>query len=116
MLWLFQNFRLVGTIEFGVKSLDQFGIIMPMENAQSFIGMGDEVKSSVFSRIEAFKRRKAMAIKDSFADGKDDSEDEFALTISILSDDPDIGLMIQLGQWINLIVVASFSAIMAIVL
>ncbi|SMF56626.1 ABC transporter permease [Pseudobacteriovorax antillogorgiicola] len=111
------NFKISGSVTFGMKALDRSGIVLDIREARSFLNMPDGASEILgFFDSKRFNSEASLKLQQNFNDMQDQSDESFPLTMSILSDDPDLSMMMSLGRWMNIIVVSAFVFIMSIIL
>lgn len=112
-----QNFRLVGTIKFGVGALDRNMMIADIGDAQYALDMEDGASeilgffpNLVYDEIEAYR------VAESFNAIVEDKEDDFSLTMLTLRQQQGLGEYLDAMQQRIWIVLGSFFFVMSMVL
>ncbi len=112
-----QNFRLVGTIKFGVGALDRNMMIVDIRDAQYALDMEDGASeilgffpNLVYDEIEAYR------VAESFNANVEDKEDDFSITMLTLRQQQGLGEYLDAMQQRIWIVLGSFFFVMSMVL
>lgn len=112
----FRNFSVCGTVTFGVEAIDRGGLVADIDDIRAFLDMpGGASEYFGFLPSGDYNDAKAQAIKTQF-NAKYNSKDEFAPVMLTLSDQNDLGSLLQLyGFYLGMISFV-FIIIIAIVL
>jgi len=111
-----QNFKVVGTVHFGVQAMDRGGIIADLSGIQTALNMDDGAGELLgFFRDGRYEEKRANAVAQQF-NQTFDSGGEFDPTLMKLSEQNDLGSMLQLVDYMSGIIVGIFVFVMSIVL
>jgi len=112
----FRNFSVCGTISFGVEAIDRGGLVADIEDIRAFLDMpGGATEYFGYLPTADYDDAKAKEIKKQF-NAKYNSEDEFAPVLLTLTDQNDLGILLEFyGAYLGMISFI-FVIIIAIVL
>ena len=111
-----QNFEVVGTVHFGVQAMDRGGVIADISGVQTALNMDDGAGEILgFFKDGRYEEKRADAVVRKF-ENTFSSDGEFAPTIMKLSDQNDLGTIIQMVDYMSGIIVGVFVFVMSIVL
>jgi putative ABC transport system permease protein len=110
------NFRIAGTIRYGIAALDRGSVIMDISDARKALDMEDACNEILgFIDPEYYNDEKATMITKSF-DSKHTDKDKFAPVMLRLRDQNDLGSLIDLMSGVVGIVSFIFILVMSVVL
>ncbi|MDZ7723128.1 MAG: FtsX-like permease family protein [candidate division KSB1 bacterium] len=110
------NFTVAGTVHFGVRAMDQSAVLADIEDIRVALNMGDAAGELLgFFKTGQYTEKRASAVQQVFknefaADG------EFAPTLLKLSQQNDLGAIIEMVDYMSGIIVGVFVFVMSIVL
>lgn len=112
-----QNFEVVGTVHFGVQAMDRRGVVADISGIQTALNMDDGAGELLgFFKEGRYEENRADAVVREFESLSLSKEDEFAPTIMKLSDQNDLGTILQMVDYMSGIIVGVFVFVMSIVL
>ncbi len=112
-----QNFKIVGTVHFGVQAMDRGGVIADISGIQAALNMEDAAGELLgFFKDGRYEEKRASAVVQEFASLSQSDDSEFTPTILKLSEQNDLGSMLQYVDYLSGIIVAIFVVVMSIVL
>lgn len=111
------NFRVVGTVRFGIRAVDRGAIICDIEGARKALGMENAASEIVgfFSSLQ-YNESQANLIKDVFNETYRNPEDEFSSTLLTLREQDGLAELLDIISYFSLVVVGLFVFVMFIVL
>jgi len=113
----FYNFFLSGTIEFGTTALDRGTIIADIHDVREALNMEDASGEILgFFMTERYDDAKARAVADRFNQLYSSEEDEFSLVMKRLSEQNNMGFMVEYSRKLKGIMVFVFILAMSIIL
>ena len=113
----FKNFKLVGTISFGVTALDRGAIMVDLADAQEALDMQDAAGEMLgYFKEGKYNDKKAQQIVAAFNAKYANSTDEFAPIMQRLKEQNNLDSMIDIGENMRTILVSIFIFAMSIVL
>lgn len=111
------NFRIAGTLDFGIAAMDRSSIIADLTGAQSALNMNNAAGELLgFFEDAKFHQEEAQHIAAGFNAQYDNNDDEFAPTMLTLGQQNDLGTIMQLMDYFSSIGVGIFVFVMSIVL
>jgi len=112
-----QNFEVVGTVHFGVQAMDRGGLIADISGIQAALNMDDGAGEILgFFKDGRYEEERATTVVQKFQSLPLSSDGEFAPTIMKLSEQNDLGTMLQMVDYISGVIVGIFVFVMSIVL
>ncbi len=112
-----QNFRVCGTVEFGIGSLDQGAVVADLHDIRQFLDMQDAAGEILaFFRSGEYERKEARLISTDFNANYSDAADEFSPLMLRLQDQGNIGYILNMLDASLFWMSAGFILILAIVL
>jgi putative ABC transport system permease protein len=112
-----QNFRLTGTVEFGVYSLDRGAVVADLGDIRKMLDMQDAAGELLcYFKSGEYKLREATQIMNSFNERYSDPEDEFSAQMLRLNDQGNLGPILKMFDYSLLWMSFGFVMVMVIVL
>ncbi|MCF7801825.1 MAG: FtsX-like permease family protein [Candidatus Marinimicrobia bacterium] len=113
----FYNFRVAGTVNFGINMLDRGTIITDIRGARQALDMGDAAGEIVgFLPGDNYRDEAAQALADEFNARFSDSGDQFSPTMVTLADQNGMRYMLNISNSMGTILVTIFIVVMSLVL
>ncbi|MGK5091286.1 FtsX-like permease family protein [Deltaproteobacteria bacterium TL4] len=111
------NFKVVGTINFGVKSLDRGAMLADITDIQDALNMPDAA-SEIFGyfKVGHYLEKKSDQITSQFNQQYSQPDNSFSPLMVNLKDQEDLGVMIELFDNVTYIITGIFVFLMGIVL
>ncbi len=111
------NFRVVGTLHFGVNMLDKGMMIADIEDVRSALNMEDAAGGILgFFKTNVYNDKEAKKMAETFNDTHTAVDDPFAPVMAVLSDDNLMGMSFTLMNNISNFIIVIFLIAMSIVL
>ena len=112
-----KNFKIVGTLRFGIKSLDRNAMILDIEGARDLLAMPDGATEIVgfYKDLHYFYHR-AAPLRDQFNQIHQNPKDPYAPQMRILEEQNDLETMLSMYTVVLDVINLVFTFIMAIVL
>jgi putative ABC transport system permease protein len=113
----FENFRVSGTIKFGMPSMDKGAIVIDISDARHLLDMNDAVGEILgYLPNGAYNKKEAATITKSFNTNYSDSKDEFSPKMLSLHEQNDLGAYLDYVDYFAGMFVGIFVFAMSIVL
>jgi len=113
----FYNFKIVGTLRFGMQALDRGAILIDLSDAQKALDMENAAGEILgFFNNNTYNKENAEKIKQAFNDKHKKINDEFASKMLLLSEQNGLGEYIILSENMSSIMIFLFILVMSIVL
>lgn len=114
---IFHNFRISGTLSFGMGSLDKGTLIMDLEDARHVLDMENATAEILgFFGPGYFEPEKAEAMCQAFNEKYSDPKDEFSPLMQNMRSYPQIANLLDMADMMAFIITAAFIMVMSIVL
>jgi len=111
------KFKIVGTIEFGVPIMDRNLILVDLEDARWGLDMENWTGEILgYQPKLVYDEKSALTIRDDFNRAFRDSTDEYSMTMTALSEMPQLGVSLKIASFVMAILVLIFVFAMSIVL
>ncbi|NQT26985.1 ABC transporter permease [candidate division KSB1 bacterium] len=111
------NFRVAGTVKFGVSALDRGAMILDISDAQLALDMMDAASEILgFNQIGLYNNEEATVLATSYNEAVVDDKDEFAPAMLRLRDQNDLASMLDYIQSFVTMFISIFILAMGIVL
>lgn len=111
------NFRVTGTLHFGVNMLDKGMMIADIEDVRSALNMEDAAGGILgFFKTNVYNDKEAKKMAETFNDTHTVVDDPFAPVMAVLSDDNLMGMSFTLMNNISNFIIVIFLIAMSIVL
>ena len=111
-----QNFTIAGTVYFGVQAMDQSAVLADIRDMRIALNMEDAAGELLgFFQKESYTEKRANAVQQTFQE-KFAKDGAFAPILLKLSQQNDLGTIIQMVDYMSGIIVGVFVFVMSIVL
>jgi len=111
------NFRVVGTVEFGMSAMDRGAIIADITDVQQSLDMTDAASEIVgYFNDGMYEEEQALVVTSAFNEKFMDPADEFTPVMQALSQQNELGVMISYSKSMTGIIIFVFVLAMSIVL
>ena len=111
------NFKVAGTVRYGIAALDRGSVIMDLDDARKVLDMEDACNEILgFTGVDYYDDLKATELADSFNAKHPGTSDEFAPVMIRLRDQNDLGTIIDLLSGVTGIISTVFILVLAVVL
>ncbi len=110
------NFEVVGTVHFGVQAMDRGGVIADISGIRTTLNMENGAGELLGFFKDRYEEKRASAAKKEFQKRFTANDDEFAPTMIKLSEQNDLGTILQMVDYISGVIVGVFVFVMSIVL
>jgi len=112
-----QNFKVIGTVHFGVQAMDRGGLIADISGIRQALNMDDGASELLgYFKDGQYTRLRAQAVVQKFERLYGSEKGEFAPTILKLTDQNDLDSMLAYVDVVSNIMVVIFILVMSIVL
>ena len=112
-----ENYKIAGTLRFGVKAMDRGALIMDIEDARYLLDMEDAASEILgYFDTSIYPRQKAVDLANAFNHQYIKQDDEFSPIMLPLTKQNDLDSIIDFTDHVAGIVITTFIAVMSIVL
>lgn len=111
------NFTVVGTLRFGVRSMDRGSVLADIRDVQGALEMDDAAGEILgFFPDTLYQKQAAESLATRFNESRAKVQDEFAPTMVAMSQQPGTSEILDLLNIYSAVIVAAFTSVMSIVL
>ncbi len=111
------NFKIAGTVRFGVTALDRGALIADISDVQNALDMIDSASEILgFFGDDVYHRKKALMLADRFNEKYTEPEDEFSPVMLALEQQEGLAGLLDMMQMMSGAVITIFIVVMSIVL